>query len=235
MLSIRMKTITTLVIPLAAGNKISIVFPNEMPLVLLHLPGLKRIVIRMNEALDQWFIREILVHEHALVRFVRRVWPDPFEVEDLCHETYIRVYESAAKSLPASPRGFLFATARHLMVDRVRKDRVVSIEIRGNLESLNVSIDELSPEHRLNAQQDLMRLAQAFGVLSPRCRTVVWMIKVEGLTQREVAQRLGITPKAVERRMARGVRLLEEAYFNGKRLDEAQSKGTTLESESEHG
>ncbi|MGH8211356.1 MAG: RNA polymerase sigma factor [Steroidobacteraceae bacterium] len=174
----------------------------------------------MNEALNQWFIREVLVHERALVRFMARVWPDRYEIEDLCHETYIRVYEAAAKALPTSPRGFLFATARHLMADRVRRSRIVSIESRGDLDSLNVLIDDISPERRVSAREELWRLAEAFGALPAKCRQVVWLLKVEGLTRREVAERLKLTPKAVEKRIERGIRLLE-AYFGEKGVDDA--------------
>lgn len=175
----------------------------------------------MHDNLKQWFAREILVHEPALLRFMRRAWPDASEVDDLCQEIYIRVYEAAAKALPASPRGFLFATARHLMTDRVRRGKIVSIEMRGDIESLNVLIDEVSPERRLNGRQELWRLAQAFGSLPPKCREVMWLMKVEELTRREIAERLKITPKAVEKRIERGVRLLEEAWFGGKYQDEA--------------
>ena len=98
----------------------------------------------MDESLKQWFTREILVHERALLRFLARVWPDRAEIDDLCHDTYIRVYESAAKALPTHPRGFLFATARHLMADRVRRGKIVSIEMKADLESLNVFVDDIS-------------------------------------------------------------------------------------------
>lgn len=177
----------------------------------------------MDDSLNQWFAREILVHERALVQFLARVWPDRAEVDDLCQETYIRVYESAAKALPTSPRGFLFTTARHLMADRVRRGRIVSIEMRGDLDALNVLIDDISPEQRVNARQDLWRLAEAFSALPEKCREVMWMMKVEELTRREIGERLGLTPKAVEKRIERGVRCLEEAFFG---VDRAQAPGT---------
>jgi hypothetical protein len=41
------------------------------------------------------------------------VWPRHSEVPDLRQEVYVRVYQSATKTRPASPRAFLFATARH--------------------------------------------------------------------------------------------------------------------------
>lgn len=184
--------------------------------------------VGMDETLNQWFAREILVHERALVRFLTRVWPDRSEVDDLCHDIYIRVYESAAKALPKSPRGFLFTTARHLLADRARRGRIVSIEMRGDLEFLNVLIDDISPETRLDARQDLWRLAQAFGSLPQACREVMWLVKVEELTQREIAERLKITPKAVEKRIERGIALLQQAFYGAAALDESANSGSRI-------
>lgn len=187
------------------------------------------------DSLDAWFAREILVHERALLKFLMRAWPDRAEVDDLCQEAYVRVYESAARERPAQPRGFLFATARHLMTDKVRRGRIVSIEMRGNIDALNVLIDELSPEHQVNAGQDLRRLAQAFSSLPEACRGIVWMMKVEDITQSEIARRLGMTRKTVEKRALRGLRLLQEAYFGGKDIVDRPQARVGLESESDHG
>jgi RNA polymerase sigma factor (sigma-70 family) len=169
----------------------------------------------MSDELRLWFSQEILPHERALMRFLGHVWPDPAEVNDLCQETYIRVYEAAGVERPQSPRGFLFATARHLISDRVRRDRVVSIELKGDVELLNVLIDEVPPEQQINAQQELWQLAQAFSALSAECREVIWFTKVDLLSQKEVASRLKISVKAVERRLARAISRLREAYLKG--------------------
>jgi DNA-directed RNA polymerase specialized sigma24 family protein len=37
------------------------------------------------------------------------------------------VYEAARHARPHAPKAFLFATARHLMADRIRRERIVSI------------------------------------------------------------------------------------------------------------
>ena len=168
----------------------------------------------MDDSLDDWFAREILVHEGALVAFLHRAWPNRAEIHDLRQEAYVRVYEAAGKSRPTAPRAFLFTTARHLITDRLRRGRVVSIEPVGDLEALNVLIDEVSPERRLDAHQILHRLAAAFDRLPPRCREVVWLRRVEELPQKEVAARLGISEKTVEKQVAKGVRLMA-GYFYG--------------------
>ena len=164
--------------------------------------------------LDDWFVREILVHEDALMRYLRRCWPRRDELHDLRQEVYCRVYEAAAKALPASPKSFLFAATRHLMADRLRRGRVVSIETVGDLEAMNVLVDEFSPERVFGGRQVLHRLAQAFDHLPRRCREVVWLRRVGDLPQREVAQRMGISEKTVEKHLAKGMYLLA-AHFYG--------------------
>src|SRR3546814_11065099 len=160
----------------------------------------------MDDSLDDWFAREILVHEGALESFLRRAWPNRDEIHDLRQEAYVRVYEAAARSRPTTPRAFLFTTARHLVTDRLRRGRVVSIEPVGDPAALNVLFDEVSPERRLDAHQILHRLGAAFDRLPPRCRAVVWLRRVEELPQKEVAARLGISQKTGEKQVAQGVR-----------------------------
>jgi RNA polymerase sigma-70 factor (ECF subfamily) len=170
----------------------------------------------MSESLDRWFAEAILIHEGPLVRFLRRSWPSRDEVDDILQDTYVRVFESAAKALPQAPKSFLFTTARHLMIDRIRRRRVVSIEAvggLGELDHLNVLIDEHSSETKASARQELRHLAAAFDALPPRCRDVLWLRRVEDLPQKEVAQKLGIPAKAVEKALARAVQLLATTAF----------------------
>jgi RNA polymerase sigma factor (sigma-70 family) len=167
----------------------------------------------MDNALDSWFAREILAHEGALMRYLTRVWPVRNEVHDLRQEIYVRVYEAAAKSVPRSAKSFLFTTARNLMADRIRRGRIVSIEAGGDWSALNVLVDDLSPERCVSAHQELRRLANAFDLLPPRCREVVWMRRVEALSQKEVASRLGISEKRVEKHIAIAMRRLSDSLF----------------------
>lgn len=169
----------------------------------------------MTAPLEQWFAREILVHERSLTRYLMRVWSNRDEIPDLRQEIYIRIYEAAQICPPSSPKAFLFTTARHLMTDRLRRSRVIFIGARGDLEELNVLVDEISPEHRTSSHEELARLARAFECLPPQCRTVMWLRKVEQLSQREVATKLGVGEKAVEKQVARGIRLLGRALTEG--------------------
>jgi len=178
-----------------------------------------------GESLDDWFAREILPHEAALVRYLMRTWFARDEIHDLRQEIYLRVYEAAAKARPHSAKAFLFTTARHLIADRVRRKRIVSIESGWDFEALDVLIDEISPERRTGAHQELSSLARAFDLLPPRCREVVWMRRVEERSQKEVAAQLGIGEAMVEKHIAKAMRRLADALFGSEYSE--QPKGDT--------
>lgn len=178
----------------------------------------------MDESLDTWFKREILVHEASLVRYLTRTWHNRDEVVDLRQDTYVRVYEAAAKARPQSPKSFLFATARNLMADHIRRRRIVVIDAVGDMDALNVLIDDLSPEARTSAFEDLRRLADAFDQLPPKCRETVWMRRVDDLPQRDVATRLGISEKTVEKHVMKGMKLLAAAMIRRDEGDAAEDE-----------
>ena len=164
----------------------------------------------MEELLEIWFKREILSQEEMLMRFLARVWPHRDEISDIRQEAYARVYEAALKVRPQAPKAFLFTTARHLMADRVRHERIVSIRAGGDTDFLNVLVDEISPERRASAGEELARLARAFDRLSSKCREVVWLRRVKELSQKEVADNLGLSEKTVEKHLRTGARLLAQ-------------------------
>ena len=64
--------------------------------------------------LDAWFVREVLPLEAMLVQFLRRSWRNRADVDDLCQEVYVRIYEAAQKEIPDPARPFVFAVARNL-------------------------------------------------------------------------------------------------------------------------
>jgi len=171
-----------------------------------HRP--KAVGTPMRRDLEEWFVSEILTHECALTVYLNRAWRTRAEVSDLRQETYARVYASAARALPRSPKSFLFATARNLMTDKVRRAKVLSVDYGKDADLPSFPVDELTPERCLSSRDELRRLTRAFDRLPELTRTVIWMLRVEGYSQREAAQRLGIEEGALEGRMTRGLRRL---------------------------
>lgn len=166
----------------------------------------------MNE-LDDWFVSQVLPLEAALLRFLRHNWRGPEDITDLRQEVYIRVYEAAAKCRPEQAKPFVFSVARNLLIDRARRAQIVSFETVADLAALEVWSDELTPERHAEGRSELRQLETALGSLPPRCRQVVELRKIDGMSQRDVAQRIGITEGTVEKMVAKGMRMLAEALL----------------------
>ena len=165
----------------------------------------------MAHELENWFVTAILPHQAALTRYLHRAWKRASEIPDLRQEIYIRVCEGAARSRPRLPRNFLFRTARNLVIDKARRDQAVSIYYTQDEAWLDVAVDELTPERHLQARQDLHTMIRAFDSLPEKTRSVIWLRRIAGLSQREAAQSLGIDEGALESHMIRGMRSLADA------------------------
>lgn len=164
-----------------------------------------------TDELSAWFVDEVLPLEGVLERFLRRNWRDVDEIADLRQEVYARVFDSCAQTRPESAQAFVLTTARNLLIDRARRAQIVSIETYADMDALAPTLDELSPERYLSARSELKLLQGALNLLPARCREVVVLRKIEGLSQREVASKMGITEDTVERQVSKGVRALAMA------------------------
>jgi RNA polymerase sigma factor (sigma-70 family) len=183
---------------------------------------------------DRWFATQVLPLEGTLTRYLRRAWRDQSEIDDLRQEIYVRVYESAMVRIPPLAGPFVFAVARNLLIDRMRRSQIVSIDLMADLERLNVLSDEIGADRVLSGRQELARLHRATLDLPPRCREVFRLRKIEGLSQREVAERLEIAEGTVEKQVAKAMRALASGYFGGG-ADEMMRSETRSVSEDETG
>ena len=168
--------------------------------------------------LQSWFVRKILPLEAALTLFLRRNWRNQSDIPDLVQDVYVRVYEAASKSLPDNPKSFVFSTAHNLLVDRVRRDKIVAIEFAAQLEDLGVALDEPGPDRSAIARDDLRKLQQVLDDLPPRTRAVVIMRRVEGLSRSDIAKQLGISEVTIKWHLNEGLRALADALY-GERPD----------------
>ena len=165
---------------------------------------------------EAWFVRDVLPLEAVLMQFLHRNWRNKSEIADLRQDVYVRVFEAALQKIPDSPRAFLLATARNLIVDRVRRENVVPIEAIADWEVL--ARDEPGPDRQIMAREELHRLQAALDRLPPRCHEAVVLRQIEGLSRREIAGRMGISEKTVKRHLADGVRALADMLY-GERPD----------------
>jgi RNA polymerase sigma factor (sigma-70 family) len=164
-------------------------------------------------AVKAWFIREVLPLEAELMQFLRQNWRNESDIADIRQDTYVRVYETACGEVPLSARGLVFTTARNLLIDRVRRSRIVPIEAAAELDPLEIAGDEPGPDRNVIARDELRRLSDAVDRLPPRTREAFVLRQIQELSRREIAERMGIAEKTVKRHLEDGVRAVADILY----------------------
>lgn len=168
-----------------------------------------------------WFAEDVQPHEPALRAWLKARFPSLTDIDDLVQETYARLFRIRAVRKVAETRPYLFVIARNAAVDAMRRNRVISFENLGESERLSV-VEEDKPTAAAAASyaEELVLLKDAIAVLPGRCREVLTLRKLHGLSYREIAQQLGIAEKTVEAHVHTGLFRCRE-YL--------QAKGVTRE------
>ena len=186
-----------------------------------------------EERLNHWFREEVLPLEGALVRFIGRNWRVAADIPDFRQDIYERALTGARAGLPSHTRHYLFTIARNHLINRAKRAQVVSFELVADIASLEMDVDRFGAERQLNARDELRRAQEGLDRLPLRCREVVWLRKVEGLSTRQTAERLGISIDTVEKQITHGMRALVDFMLGGsgkiRREPAARSKAGRLE------
>jgi RNA polymerase sigma-70 factor (ECF subfamily) len=121
--------------------------------------------------------------------------------EDLVQEAFVRVWERRRQLRPyASPRAYLYRVLRNLMTDDFRRRRLR--ERFGFLKALGTPEEVPSPVAVLEASEFATAADRAIAALPERRRDVFTLAHLHGLSYREVAETMGITPRTVANHMS---------------------------------
>lgn len=166
----------------------------------------------------RWFSEEVHAHDASLKRYLRRSFPTVRDVDDVVQESYLRVWRrqllrpiaEVSDSVTASVKGFLFQVARRLAIDTLRRAQASPIEALTDFAPSSV-IDERANTHETACtNQEFELLLEAIDALPARCREVVVLRKLRGLSPAETAERLGISQETVHVHARRGLQRVQE-------------------------
>ena len=162
-----------------------------------------------------WLARHVLPHEAQLRAWLgRRVLAD-LEVDDIVQETYAILAGLPQVDHIQAPRSYMFEVAKSVVLQAMRRGRIVAFEALAEAEGLEPPCQDPSPETIAADRQELGRIAALIAALPTRCREAFTLRKVHGLSQREVALRLGVSENTVEKHVGKGLGLLMTAMGRG--------------------
>ena len=156
----------------------------------------------------RWFSEHVLPYEPALRAYLHRRFPTLPDHDDLVQETYARMLREKAAGRLAYERAFLFTAARNAAIDLFRRRRTTSHESLDDDKAAPVAVLEETPDvlESLDREQRLEALLEAIVALPERCRQVMMLRHLDGLSYKEIAARLEISPETVKVHMIKGVK-----------------------------
>jgi RNA polymerase sigma factor (sigma-70 family) len=158
-----------------------------------------------------WVGSHVLPHEAAVRAWLKRWTNRDQDIDDVIQEAYCRLAELDDVTHIGSGRAYLFQTTRNIVLEQLRRSKIVRIDNVTDMGSLNI-VDEAPPMDRVLAgARELQRVARLIEGLPVKCRRVFILRRVHGVSQREIARMFGISQNAVEKQAARGLKLIVKA------------------------
>lgn len=136
-------------------------------------------------------------YAETLNNFVYYKCGDSKEAEDIVQESFIRLWKNCNKVPFEKARSFLFTVANNLFLNIVAHKKVVlhyAKEKTGD-------VDQESPQFILEEKEYLNKLQTAIANLSEAQRTAFLLNRIDGMKYAQIAETLGISVKAVEKRI----------------------------------
>lgn len=161
----------------------------------------------------RWFAEQVQPHESSLRSYLRSVFPALPDIDDLVQESYARLIRAREAGRVSYAKAFLFTTARNAALDFFRRRKVVTVDSLPDLAALPIAEDRPDVGDALNRQQELVLLAEAVRGLPERCRQVLTLRLLYGMSHREIAGELAISEHTVKAQLAKGMRRCAD-YFD---------------------
>jgi RNA polymerase sigma factor (sigma-70 family) len=165
-----------------------------------------------DQSRHQWVATHILPHEGEargwLCRHIHRLTPS--DLDDLIQEAYARLWGVELRGI-ANGRSYLFTVIRNLLTEQARRARIVPMERMNEIEVLRIPSEEPGPDRRVSALQELELLERVVEGLPKQCRYAFRLQKFHGLSQQEIARKMNITEKTVEKHLATALFRVTEA------------------------
>jgi RNA polymerase sigma factor (sigma-70 family) len=163
----------------------------------------------------RWLATHVLPYEGLLRAKLRSIRIYDLEIEDIIQETYSRMLSVPSLESITYPKQYALLTAKAIIVDHIRHSRVVSIALGGKLDALDVPEPTANAEERLVGNEEVLEVLDTLAQMPKLSREILILRRVQRLSQKDVAYRLGISEKTVEKHMARGARQLLGLYGRG--------------------
>lgn len=142
-------------------------------------------------------LTDLLIRERpALLRLVQRILGSDGGAEDVIQSIWFKARGVDSGQPISNPRAYLYRLAANLATDhgreRTRRTRLLAEHYLWGPDEV------LSTEEQVMAQDELQRVLEAAEHLPEPTRTIFRLNRLQGMTQADIARRLGVSVTTVE-------------------------------------
>lgn len=158
-----------------------------------------------------WVASHIIPHEAGLRQRLRSMAVSVDEIDDIVQDTYVAISQLGGVSHIRNGKAYLYAAARTIVLQRIRRSRIVAIDSLTESQALAIEDEAPSPEQHAAARRELDRVRKLINQLPTLCREIFELRRIQGISQRQIAEKLGIAEHSVEQQATRGLKLIMKA------------------------
>ncbi len=125
--------------------------------------------------------------------------------DDIVQDAYLNLCSHANVEHWREPRAFLFRTISNLTIDRWRVQQRQSTYLVDEVKTEDIVCQQPNPETKLCGKQQIAKLIDALEQLPDITRHAFILNRIDGLGHAEIATRLGVSSKTIQRHIERAM------------------------------
>lgn len=149
-------------------------------------------------------------HSTDLFNFLYYKYGEENNPRDLVQDAFIKLWNNCRNVIPEKARSFLFTVANNQMLNELAKKKTVLKHQQEKRRAYTIE----SGEFIMEENEYLKKLQSAIESLSQEQRVAFLLNRIEGKKHQEIAEMLGISRKAVEKRIYTALDILRKKVGN---------------------
>lgn len=152
-------------------------------------------------------------YQQSLLNYLTGIMPGGrHDAQEILHETYIRLLRhNDLNRLEENPRAYIFTIATNLVRDHLRRGKSRREDAHSDADDCELTSDSPNPGQAACWAKSLEQLKLALMQLKPQTRQIFLLSRFEEFTYVEIAERLKLSPRTVERHMSKASQELRSA------------------------
>jgi len=160
----------------------------------------------MGICAEEKFKNVFLQYNTRLQRFLQSKGLNTEEAADMAQDVFMKLWKNCAQVIESSVLSYIFTLANNQRIDEARKVKV-RLKFQGQLSNQSNTI---TPQYSLEEKEFKTKIEDALSSMSLASREVFMMNRFDDMRYADIATTLGISTKAVEKRMSKALNHLRE-------------------------